>query len=296
MSFDFGFLNELNNYKFDIVMQGPLHPYTYEIALKYINFPFVNSVIISSWKNHEEMTFLDHHPKIKYVFSEDVVTQGDNRNRQIVSTVAGLKKCTSKFAMKTRTDQFIYLDSLQILFEFFMQYSEPRMHFIDNSKKPNNRICVAGMHKTFPYCPRDHFMMGNVEDLLDFWDIPLDFSLQFTPERKKQYEIDQITYKEDWEYNIRVEVYLGTSYLSKFDERVKLHLSDFQKYLVDLAPNREEAMEVTKEIATKILKPFPRNGIDFHWYSHREKNYFYDFQSNVGGQFWAEDTSEWNKD
>ena len=82
---------------------------------------------------------------------------------------------------------------------------------------------------------------------------------------------------------------------NKFEKKVYNHLWNYKKYLTDLAPDLNESIDLSKEIVTKIMKPFPRNGVDFMWPSHGRKNYYYDFQAE-NGQFWAEDTSEWNKD
>ena len=283
--------------KFDIVMQGRFHDFTFDFALDYAEQDYVNKVIISTWKNQKDpYVWLETHPKIEYVFSNDVDYAADNRNRQIYSTLQGLKKCTSEFTLKMRTDQFIYLKCLERLRDFYDQYKEPVMRYHDNPNMPYNRMCVAGMYKTYPYCPRDHFMMGNTKDLIEFFDIPLDYQFEFTPERQKEFNEQGRVMLEDFEWNTRCEVYMGAWYCAKFDKRVYNHLWNYKKYLTDLAPDLNEAMDLSKEIVTRIMKPFPREGVDFMWPTHGIKNYYYDYQAQVGGQFWAEDKSEWNKD
>jgi hypothetical protein len=282
--------------KFDILMQGRFHEYTFDFAYDYAELDYVNKVVISTWRNHNDpYVWLESHPKIEYVFSEDVDYAADNRNRQIYSTLAGLKKCTSEFTLKTRTDQFIYLKCIDELRDFYDKHKEPVMHYHDNPSMPHNRMCVAGMYKTYPYCPRDHYMMGNTKDLIEFFDIPLDYQFQFTPERQIDFNQHGRVMLEDFEWNTRCEIYMGAWYCAKFDKRVYNHLWNYKKYLTDLAPDLNESIDLSKEIVTKIMKPFPRNGVDFMWPSHGRKNYYYDFQAE-NGQFWAEDTSEWNKD
>ena len=283
--------------KFDIVMQGRFHDFTFDFAIDYANLDYVNKVIISTWKNQKDpYVWLETHPKIEYVFSDDVDYAADNRNRQIYSTLQGLKRCTSEFTLKMRTDQFIYIKCLERLRDFYDQHKEPVMRYHDNPNMPHNRMCVAGMYKTYPYCPRDHFMMGNTKDLIEFFDIPLDYQFEFTPERQKEFNEQGRVMLEDFEWNTRCEVYMGAWYCAKFDKRVYNHLWNYKKYLTDLAPNLDESMELSKDIVTRIMKPFPREGVDFMWPTHGIKNYYYDYQAKVGGQFWAEDTSEWNKD
>lgn len=283
--------------KFDIVMQGRFHDFTFDFALDYAEQDYVDKVIISTWKNQKDpYVWLETHPKIEYVFSNDVDYAADNRNRQIYSTLQGLKKCTSEFTLKMRTDQFIYLKCLERLRDFYDQHKEPVMRYHDNPNMPHNRMCVAGMYKTYPYCPRDHFMMGNTKDLIEFFDIPLDYQFEFTPERQKEFNEQGRVMLEDFEWNTRCEVYMGAWYCAKFDKRVYNHLWNYKKYLTDLAPDLNEAMDLSKEIVTRIMKPFPREGVDFMWPTHGIKNYYYDYQAQVGGQFWAEDKSEWNKD
>lgn len=281
---------------YDIVMQGRFHEYTMDFADSYASLDFVNNVIISTWKNPSQLTWLEDNPKIKYVFSDDVDYPADNRNRQLRSTLAGLKKCTSEFTLKTRTDQYIYSSSLRVIRDFYDKYKEPVMHYHDNPSMPHNRLCVAGMHKTFPYCPRDHFMIGNTKDLIEFFDIPLDYQFEFTPERQIEFNEQGRVHKEDFDWNVRCEVYMGAWYCAKFDKRVYNHLWNYKKYLTDLAPLRDESMELTKDIATRIMKPLPRIGVEFMWPPHGLKRYYYDYQALHGGQFWAEDMSEWNKD
>ena len=283
--------------KFDIVMQGRFHDFTFDFAIDYADLDYVNKVIISTWKNQKDpYVWLETHPKIEYVFSDDVDYAADNRNRQIYSTLQGLKRCTSEFTLKMRTDQFIYIKCLERLRDFYDQHKEPVVRYHDNPNMPHNRMCVAGMYKTYPYCPRDHFMMGNTKDLIEFFDIPLDYQFEFTPERQKEFNEQGRVMLEDFEWNTRCEVYMGAWYCAKFDKRVYNHLWNYKKYLTDLAPNLDESMELSKDIVTRIMKPFPREGVDFMWPTHGIKNYYYDYQAEVGGQFWAEDTSEWNKD
>lgn len=34
----------------DIILQGPMHPYTPQIAQEYMKLPFVNRIIVSCWE------------------------------------------------------------------------------------------------------------------------------------------------------------------------------------------------------------------------------------------------------
>ena len=108
----------MNYTKIDLVLQGPLHDYTPQIVDEYFKLPFVNNIIISCWNTCANYTFNKNTIIIR---NEDVEYPGvGNRNRQIKSTLNGIKHVTTDFTIKLRTDQFISYDSMIDIYKFLL--------------------------------------------------------------------------------------------------------------------------------------------------------------------------------
>ncbi len=106
-----------------------------------------------------------------------------NLNRQLVSTREGLKRATTRYAMKLRSDNFLIGDAFKHLQQAFpMRVASFR--FLDE------RVVVANtfthnFSKGMPvvFFPCDFFYFGLTRDLLRLWDLPLfeDQMLQSAP-------------------------------------------------------------------------------------------------------------------
>lgn len=97
----------------------------------------------------------------------------NNINRQIVSTVAGLKAVKTKYCIKTRTD--VIFESAGFLKFFGLQEPrDPSWSFFKERVVTAN-IFARNPRTEFklPFHPCDFFMFGLSEDVLDLWDIPL---------------------------------------------------------------------------------------------------------------------------
>ena len=64
------------------------------------------------------------------------------------------------------------------------------------------------------------------------------------------------------------------------------------EYLFDNSAKWDEAKEVSQKVATKLFKPFPRDGIDLKWQRKGLDNYPYDDQKMGYGECWAEDFAQ----
>ncbi|PIP82768.1 MAG: hypothetical protein CO113_03415 [Elusimicrobia bacterium CG_4_9_14_3_um_filter_62_55] len=103
-----------------------------------------------------------------------------NVNRQIVSTTAGLKAASRKYAMKIRTDLlFTHSNCIDYLSRYNLRSNEYRL--------TKERILVVSTtsvnpRKSFqlPYHPCDWFYFGLKADLVDIFDIPLFIEPEFT--------------------------------------------------------------------------------------------------------------------
>lgn len=252
--------------KIDLILQGPFNDYAYEIATHYSQLDFINNIIMSCWDNDSTYT---NSKQIKIVKSSDIFPSGiGNRNRQIKSSQAGLKEVSTEFSAKLRSDQKISLDSMKLMYNFYLTHQTRALTFHDNNLKPYNRVCVAGIFKPFPFHPRDHIFWGNTQDLIDVFDIPYDLS----------------STSDDYNHNTRAEAYIASWYYAKFDPTINHYINNYKQYLVDNAPYLKEALAKSNDLGPKVFKPFPK--IDFEWPKHGLANYHYDYTARVYGEYW----------
>lgn len=254
--------------KIDLILQGPFNDYAYEIAVHYLQLEFVNKIILSCWE--QDRVYNKHPDRIIIVKSKDLFGGVGNRNRQIKSSLEGLKRSTTEFSVKLRSDQKISLSSMRTMFIFYEKHKIQPLRFEGNSQKPFNTICVAGIFRPFPFHPRDHIFWGNTQDLIDVFSIPYDNE-----------STDQ-----DYSRWLRAEAYLCMWYYARFDKQINKYIERYQEYLVDSAPFLKEALEKSNELGPKVFKPFPR--IDFEWPKHGLANYHYDFTEREYGEYWDE--------
>jgi WavE lipopolysaccharide synthesis len=255
--------------KMDLVLQGPFDAYSYEIANHYLNLPFANRIIASCWQTDNISKFIND--RIVFVQSDDVSLPGlANRNRQIKSSLEGLKKISTAFSAKMRSDQKISLQSMQIMHDFYEKHQERELHFYNNINKPLNRVCVSGIFRNFPFHPRDHLFWGNTQDLLDVFNIPLDANSSTN---------------QDYSLYTRTEAYIASFYYAKFDQEIENYINHPHLYLVDNAPFIAEAFAKSAILEAKVFKPFPK--IDFEWPKHGLKQYHYDYTEKVLGEYWS---------
>ena len=254
----------------DIVLQGSADAYTIEIAEYYLNVQFINNIIISCWEN-DCIETINH--RIIILKNKDVDNPGSgNRNRQIKSSLEGLKLVKTEFSAKLRSDQKISSDSLLLMYNFYEKNKDRELHFYDNISKPKNKICVAGIFRPFPLHPRDHIFWGNTADLIDIFTIPYCNS-------KPGHHNYNIT--------VRSEAYIASHYYSNYEPKIKDFIKNPNLYLVDNAPFIKNAFLISDKIITKIFKPFPK--IDLQWPKYNLSSYYYDFTEKNFGEYWSDD-------
>jgi hypothetical protein len=105
----------------------------------------------------------------------------NNINRQIVSTLSGLRKVKTKYAIKLRSDFSLTGTNFIKIFQKYNSYDHN--NYKKNWKIFKNRILILDLYtrnpkKTnsilnFVYHPSDLFQLGLTDDLLNFWDIHL---------------------------------------------------------------------------------------------------------------------------
>lgn len=243
--------------KCDVILQGPMHDGTYDYARFYANLPTTNQVIISTWDG-ERVPTTD--PRIKVVFSEDPANPGqNNRNRQIISTQAGLAHCTAPIVVKTRTDQHIRGNSWHTMFDYFAKNYRIEEKFLDFSG-PKGAIFAIGLYRKFVFHPQDHLFFGWLEDMVMLFSLPLD---TVWPRNLANPGDNAGTYS-DWAHtDLRPNAYIGMHYYAKFDERIKYMVEHPQDFIVDEARFRDEALAKDAQYRDKIFKVFPI--LDVYW-------------------------------
>lgn len=261
--------------KLDIVLQGQFVEFTEEVIENYSNLPFVNQVILSCWKDDNVIFKRPKEEGLNLCFNQkpDIIGD-DNINLQIVSSFNGLKKVSTEYAIKMRTDQLYDYDSMIRMYQFFIEH------------RKEHRVFVSGMYPHLLFHPKDTLFWGKTEDLISIFDIPL--------KRDNVTEKVRIKKEDLWKYYghfVRAETYIGANYCSNFDERVKLFLIQSEKYLYDHAPNWEESYEVSNQITKELFKSFPREGVDLKWPKKGWESYPYDDQKYGYNECWHEDGS-----
>jgi hypothetical protein len=137
-----------------------------------------NLVLLSTWDDTDPELLAE-----AGVIADEVVTSTppaiagvQNRNRQIVSTRAGIERALdlgARTIVKTRTD-------LAILGESVFEQAERWLQNFDASRARRlglqNRLIVPSSYtrKYLLYHPSDLVMLGAAEDMAQFWSAPLD--------------------------------------------------------------------------------------------------------------------------
>lgn len=204
----------ISTHEFSVVLQGPVLGKPADTDEKQLTRRCIASIrqhlpgaeiIISTWKG-EDASHLDF-DKIVYNDDPGAITYNDhelnkvynNNNRQIVSTLAGLKQATRKYAVKIRGD--FYLENAGFI-DYLNRYEQ-----YGNQKLLSSRIVTLTYFFRNPekvpllYHISDLFQAASTADLLELWDIPLqpepettrafDYTTQFAndPYRYNQYKM-----------------------------------------------------------------------------------------------------------
>lgn len=196
-----------------LIIQGKILTddcFTFE-TIKFYQKSFDNPTIIVS--THEGVDSPDILEKIKELGVEMVVSPKPkccgpfNINLQITATVAGLKKAKElgfDYAIKTRSDVRLYgVNIAEFVFNLIKQFP------IKPGFKQKERIISSNIFtlKYRPYSLSDMTVAGTVDDLLLYFDVPLDPRAKI--DLNKDFSID------DYVRERPGEIYLETEFLKK---------------------------------------------------------------------------------
>lgn len=182
---------KIDSKNISVVVQGPIDWSLYQKSLKGTTLTLTQNIrkllpnaeiVISTWEKQQ----IDGLLMDKVVFSKDPGAQGvasgftpNNVNRQIVSTVQGLKAATRPFCLKIRSDMIIEgVDFIKIFCgkpDFPNNKRKLFRHSIvtNNFSSRNTETISEKLHNHFLlFHPSDHAQFGYTEDIMKFWDIP----------------------------------------------------------------------------------------------------------------------------
>ena len=217
-----------------IVIQGPIiikDNFTLETVKLYKKL-FPNTLLIlSTWEDtpeHEINPFYLH--DITIVCNEKPKYAGvSNINLQIETSKKGIikaKELGAEYVMKTRTDQRMYASNVsQFLFDMINLFP-----IKSDIIKQNKRIIGVSIN-TFKYRMyglSDMLIYGHIDDMLLFWNIPLDM-------RKFNYDEQKIKNHtlRSFAHSLICEVFLTTEFLKKVDRKLEWTLEDSWKIFAD---------------------------------------------------------------
>lgn len=250
--------------KFDLVLHGPIYPFTKQVVEHYAKFPFIENIIVSAWEKDIEWSFTKLHEKATCIFNKDVWPGIVNVNRQITSSFEGVKRCTSDYVINTRTDCIWWDHTMYMMYDFFNKFEEPELCYLDG-EKPKSRLFCSTHYMVWKYGIFDVIIWGHKDDMVKFYDIP---------HYKEEYTGGPWG---DYTKYMRAECYIGLNYYAKFDSTAKMILENIPMYAVDNAPYSDIAAKNYYDLSSKVIMPFPLKGQEF---------------SNLK---WKTDTYHWNE-
>ncbi len=187
----------MQNQDITVVVQGPVQSMperkqdegiTKRCLLSVRHFLPGARIILSTWEN-QDLAGLDYD---ELVINEDPGTNTigyqrdgepryENTNRQIVSTMSGLRRADTRYAMKLRADNYLTGVGFKALQE---QYRER----CDEWRLLRERVVITNTLMRRYYRGRrvafflsDFFDFGRTEDVANLWDLPLLDDFPFDP-------------------------------------------------------------------------------------------------------------------
>ncbi len=179
---------EIQNEDISVVFQGPIVSDSVDETNNYYTRKCIDSVrkylpgakiILSSWVGSDtagidcDCIVLNEDPGGFPLFIDSDPVILNNVNRQIVSTLAGLKKVDTQYAFKLRTDIALTGDGFLNYFDKFSQFG--------NYKILNKKVLSCNLFSRnprledtpMPLHPSDWIFFGETLDVLNIWNIPL---------------------------------------------------------------------------------------------------------------------------
>ena len=222
-----GALKLVSTGRFAIVIQGPNifdDDFTIEtIKLYRHNFPDA-ILILSTWSVSADMIETLKKHDVHVVQNKRPANPGiSNINLQIITSGAGVvaaRELGAQFVLKTRTDQRIYHPSLETyLFNILKCY--PLLPDLPGQMKRLVGISL-GTFKNRLYGVSDMFLYGQIDDMVRYWNIPLDVRIVLPEEQNNAGNNTWRTFS-SWRV---CETYLCTEFLKSIGRNITFTLAD----------------------------------------------------------------------
>jgi hypothetical protein len=206
-----------------IVIQGPIvtaDDFTFETVRLYRKiFPEVE-LILSTWSDTDPSLVASIRAGgLELLLNDKPSYAGvSNVNLQIFSTINGIRKAKQlgvDYVLKTRTDQRIYAPNT-MTFLLAVVKSFP----LSGSMLQKERLVATSLNtfKYRPYSVSDMFLFGHIDDMLLYWDVPLDTRTR--TDFPTSYTIGT------WAAAELCEVYFVTQFLRKLNYQPKFTIAD----------------------------------------------------------------------
>lgn len=162
------------------IVQGPVYPEITNNTILSVRQFFPEAKIICSTCNLENTGILKNYDKLiisddpgSFTYADRPGEKENNINRQIISTLAGLKACKTKYAMKLRSD---FILTGNVFWEFWDKFPD----FDSKYKIFEHKLLACtyfsrnpDSNMPFPFHPSDLAFMGYTKDLINLFDIGL---------------------------------------------------------------------------------------------------------------------------
>lgn len=169
----------INNKEISFVVQGPIvgDKITYKTCSSIRKY-FPNSkIILSSWAQSNtkyidyDILVLSKDPGAEFNYYTDREIK-NNINRMLISTINGLNKVNTKYAVKIRSDIFFESNKLLFLLKKIKKnsndiFSKSKIIIPSNLTVNPSRVTKMALH------PSDFFFAGYTKDLIDMFSIKL---------------------------------------------------------------------------------------------------------------------------
>lgn len=140
-----------------------------------------------------------------------------NHNRQILSSIEGLKRVKTRYAMKLRSDNFLVSDAFKHLQQAYPKRAKELAYMKEHVVVNNtfSREYSKSKPAVFHLC--DFFYFGLTEDVKAMWDIPLFEDYEFEQNKHKRSQYDGFPhYKTDCTQKLLLAA------MQKFDKTLRL--------------------------------------------------------------------------
>lgn len=204
-----------------LVIQGPVtyqQDFTYKsLQLYHQNFPDMK-IILSVWDDEKVE---EYYPdlglyNVKVVYSKRPLIRGyQNTNLQLTTVCAGIAKAKElgcEYAFKTRTDMRFYSPDMLTLMYWYMHEFPVR-----NNTLQKKRLVIFPPRYDYFFFIRDFFMFGQVDDMMNYWDIDRNFTDEYVGESAETM------------LGIRYAKYIGCNI-----DNDLMHVEEYRKIMADI--------------------------------------------------------------